>query len=98
MTAPFAKRLKIARVRADLKQYQLGLLAGLNEDQASAKINQYEQGTHVPRFPRLKQLAKALKVPAAYFYAESEDLAELLYHYERLTQAEKQRLLALAKN
>ena len=81
---PFAKRLKEARIRLGLTQQQLGVLAGLDEESASAKMNQYEQGVHIPKFPRLKDLAKALKVPTAYFYAESNELADFLSVYERL--------------
>ena len=91
--APFSKRLKEARSRAGLTQHELGVLAGIEEENASAKMNQYEQGVHLPKFPRLKDLAKALKVPTAYFYAESDDLAELLYTYERLSGRKRQELV-----
>lgn len=96
--APFSKRLKEARMRAGLTQHQLGVLAGIDEDSASAKMNQYEQGVHVPKFDRLKDLAKALKVPTAYFYAESDELAELLYGYERLSVKNKQAIGRLMKS
>lgn len=88
--APFSKRLKEARIRAGLTQHELGVLAGIDEDNASAKMNQYERGVHVPKFPRLKDLAKALQVPTAYFYAESNELADLLYTYEKLSNKKKQ--------
>ena len=91
--SPFSKRLKEARQRAGLTQEQLGLLAGISESNASAKMNQYEQGTHTPKFPRVKELAAALKVPTAYFFAETGDLAELLYGYETLSASEKRALL-----
>ncbi len=61
-------------------------------------MNQYEQGVHIPKFPRLKDLAKALQVPTAYFYAESNDLAELLYAYERLSNKNKQAIAKLIKS
>jgi len=89
-TAAFSKRLKEARTRAGLTQYALGVLAGIAPDNASAKMNQYEQGVHIPKFERLKELAKALNVPAAYFYAESNELAELLYAYETLSNKKRQ--------
>ena len=95
--APFAKRLKEARIRSGLTQQQLGVLAGIDEESASAKMNQYEQGVHIPKFPRLKDLAKALKVPTAYFYAESNELADLLYAYERLNSQSKQAISKLVK-
>ena len=95
--APFSRRLKEARIRAGLTQHELGVLAGLDEDNASAKMNQYEQGVHIPKFPRLKDLAIALKVPTAYFYAESNELAELLFAYEKLSSKNRQALIKLIK-
>ena len=95
--SPFSKRLKEARNRAGLTQQQLGILANLDQDNASAKMNQYEQGVHLPKFPRLQELAKALKVPTAYFYAESDELAELIYVYESLTKKKRKEIEALLK-
>jgi transcriptional regulator with XRE-family HTH domain len=93
VTAPFSKRLKQARERAGLTQHQLGVLANLDEEHAGAKMNQYEKGVHIPKFPRLKDLATALNVPPAYFYADDDELAELLYSYGRLTKAKRRALL-----
>lgn len=95
--APFAKRLKEARTKAGLTQQELGVLAGIDEANASAKMNQYEQGVHIPKFARLKDLAKALKVPTAYFYAESNELAELLQAYEKLSGQNKQAISKLIR-
>ena len=93
--SPFSKRLKEARLRTGLTQHELGVLAGIAEDNASAKMNQYEQGVHLPKFPRLRDLANALKVPTAYFYAESNELAELLYAYDKLSNKNKQAIAKL---
>jgi len=95
--APFSKRLKAARLEAGLTQQELGVLAGIVEENASAKMNQYEQGVHIPKFPQLRNLAKALKVPTAYFYAESDQLAELLYVYETLSRKDQQALAKFIK-
>ena len=80
-----------------LTQQELGVLEGIDEDNAGAKMNQYEQGVHIPKFPRLKDLAKALQVPTAYFYAESDELAEILYAYERLSKKNRNTLVKLIK-
>jgi transcriptional regulator with XRE-family HTH domain len=95
--APFSKRLKEARLRSGLTQHELGVLAGIDAENASAKMNQYEHGVHIPKFPRLKDLAKALQVPTAYFYAESPRLAELLYEYESLSKKQLQTIESLIK-
>ena len=42
-----ALRLKEARLRLGLSQEKLGVLAGIDEFSASARINQYERGKHV---------------------------------------------------
>ncbi|HAT2016930.1 TPA: helix-turn-helix domain-containing protein [Legionella pneumophila] len=79
--SPLPKRLKEARLVAGLSQRQLGIAAGIDEFSASPRINQYETGKHTPDFTTLKQLAKVLSVPTAYFYAEENDLAELIKHF-----------------
>lgn len=91
--SPLNKRLKEARLRAKLTQEKLGILAEIDESNASAKVNQYEQGTHIPKYPRLKDFAAALGIPTAYFYAESDDLAELIYCYGKLSDKKKAQLL-----
>ena len=40
------------------------------------------------------RLATALKVPAAYLFAEDERLARMILAFEQLSAAEKDRLLA----
>ena len=95
--APFSNRLKQARIKAGLTQQELGVLAGIDADNASAKMNQYEQGVHIPKFPRLQDLASALKVPTAYFYAESDELAEFLYAYQKLSKKNRQVLAKIIK-
>ena len=94
--SPIKKRLKEARLRAGLTQEKLGILAGIDENNASAKMNQYERGTHIPKYPRLKELANALSLPSAYFYAETDELAELIYLFSRLKTKDKQKLLQQA--
>jgi DNA-binding XRE family transcriptional regulator len=43
-----AKRLKEARLLAGISQKKLGIKAGIDEFTASARINQYEKGAHMP--------------------------------------------------
>lgn len=73
-----AKRLREARERAGLSQKALGIAAGIDEFSASPRMNQYERGKHVPDLLTLQNLAAVLTVPVPYFYAEDEQLAELL--------------------
>jgi len=74
-------RLKQARLAAGLSQKQLGIEAGIDPFVASTRINRYELGVHEPDFLTACNLAKALKVPAAFLYASEDDVADLLFRY-----------------
>lgn len=92
----FARRLKAARGRAGMTQVQLGVGAGIDEASASARINQYERGKHWPDFGTVKRLAAVLRVPAAYFYAEEDALAELVIRYHALKGKRRKELVDYA--
>ncbi|WP_096198587.1 helix-turn-helix transcriptional regulator [Enterobacter hormaechei] len=74
-------RLKAARLKAGLSQQKLGILAGIDEATASARMNQYEKGIHTPDFVLACKLAEVLNIPACYFYTVEDDLAEYIYSY-----------------
>lgn len=76
-------RLKEARLKAGLSQQQLGVLAGIDEATASARMNQYERGVHTPDFELVCRLAAVLNTPASYFYTVEDDLAEIILIYAR---------------
>lgn len=88
--SPLCKRLKEARLSAKLSQKQLGIAAGMDEFSASARMNHYEIGRHAPDYSTLKRIACVLDLPEAYFYAESDDLAEVIKIFSRLNQKEKE--------
>lgn len=88
-----SKRLKEARVRADLSQKQLGIRAGINEFSASARINQYERGKHTPDFSTVERLAKVLKTPTPFFYCRDDDLAEWILAHKQLPKVQRQTIL-----
>ncbi|MDO8270450.1 MAG: helix-turn-helix transcriptional regulator [Gammaproteobacteria bacterium] len=93
----FSARLKQARMAAGLSQERLGVLAGIEEASASARMNQYEKGKHNPDFSVVERIAKVLDVPEAYFYAKSDDVAELLIAFHRSSESKRQLLLDAAK-
>lgn len=76
--SPLPKRLKEARLSANLSQKELGIAAGIDQFSASPRINQYETGKHSSDFLTVKNLASVLSVPTAFFYAEEDDLAEII--------------------
>lgn len=94
---PIHKRLKEARLAKGISQKKLGIAAGIDEFVASARMNQYEVGKHVPDFAILEKIAKVLKIPTAYFYTNDDVLAELIGIYGNLTVNNKKELLKSAK-
>jgi len=91
--SPLCKRLKEARRLSGFSQKKLGMEAGMDEFSASARMNHYEQGRHAPEYSTLKRIATVLKLPVAYFYAESDELAESIMLFDKLSLSEKNRLL-----
>lgn len=90
---PFCKRLKEARLAAKLSQKKLGIAAGMDEFSASARMNHYEKGRHTPDYSTLKRIAKILKVPTAYFYAESDELARWIKLFSQIKKTERTTLI-----
>lgn len=93
--SPVCIRLKEARLLAKLSQKKLGIEAGMDQFSASARMNHYEIGRHTPDFSTLKRIASVLNLPVAYFYAESDELAELIHIFHKLEKP--QQLLLLKK-
>jgi len=87
-----AKRLKQARERAgDLSQARLGTRAGIISG-ASTRMSQYENGIHNPNLLMVKRIGEALNIPAAYFYCEDDELADLILKFSALGMAQRERL------
>lgn len=91
--SPLCKRLKEARLAAGLSQKKLGIAAGMDEFSASARMNHYEIGRHTPDYKTLKRIAKILKLPVAYFYAETDELAELISLLHQMKKSDKTTLI-----
>ena len=89
-----SKRIKEARLRAGLSQEQLGIQIGIDPASASARMNRYELGKRVPDFDLVSRLADELRLPAAYFYAATDDEAELLMKFHQLSQVEREKVMA----
>ncbi|MBN3745772.1 helix-turn-helix transcriptional regulator [Burkholderia sp. Se-20373] len=98
VTSVFSKRLKQARLRTDLTQEQLGILAGIDEFSASARVNQYEKGKHAPTVQTSQRLARALLIPTSFLYEEDDLLANLLLIAGRLSREKKRALVAAAES
>lgn len=86
----WGRRLKEARLKAGLSQKQLGIQAGLDQFVASTRINRYELGVHKADFQIATRLAAVLDVPAAYFYAENDELADWILLYSKLNNRQRE--------
>lgn len=80
----FTKRFKQARKAEKLTQEKLGIAIGLDEFVASSRINRYEKGVHLPDLTTLNNIAIALDVPPAYFFAD-EELAQIILNSQNKT-------------
>jgi transcriptional regulator with XRE-family HTH domain len=89
----FSRRLKEVRLDMALSQKSLGILAGIDEFAASARINRYEKGVHQASIEVVRHLAKVLEVPVAYFYTEDDELASLVRLWPKLDQEKKKNIL-----
>lgn len=65
-TAPFAVRIRDARIEAKMTQTQLASATGF----ALRTIQAWEQGTRSPRAMALRALARELDKPLLWFYGE----------------------------
>lgn len=95
--SPISKRLKEARLLAGISQKQLGIAAGIDEFVASARMNQYETGKHTPEYSVLATIAKVLELPAAYFYANDDVLAEIIGVYAKLDASGRRKVLKVVR-
>lgn len=89
-------RLREARERAGISQKQLGIKAGLDPSVASARINQYETGKHLPHVSTAQQLAKVLGVPTPYLYADDDALAAWILAYAHVSPTTRRSIIKSA--
>jgi transcriptional regulator with XRE-family HTH domain len=93
LTHPLPERLRQARSRKEMSQQKLGEALGLDPNNASARMNQYERGKHTPDFTTLKRMAVILDVPVPFFYCEDDQDAAVIAAIHRLTLEQKTSVL-----
>jgi transcriptional regulator with XRE-family HTH domain len=79
----FSRRLRQAREATGLSQKGLGIEIGLDPGVASARINRYEQGVHLPDIDTAQRLADRLQVPLPYLFTDDDDLAQMILNHAR---------------
>jgi transcriptional regulator with XRE-family HTH domain len=82
----FTKRLKEARKFAGIAQDRLGVLIGLDEHSASARISRYESGVHQPPIQISQLIAEQLSVPLAYLYCDNDREAKIILKIKKLRE------------
>jgi transcriptional regulator with XRE-family HTH domain len=82
-----ALRLRQARESIGLPQDKLGVLIGLDEGCASARISRYESGIHQPPLKIVSLLAMKLNVPLAYLFCEDDTMAKIILKLSKLDKA-----------
>jgi len=90
-------RLRSARLQAGWSQEKLGVFAGIEEGTVSARMSGYEAGKHTPAPLILQRIADALQIPAPYFYAKDDGLAELIRCYGQLTGEGQETIIETAR-
>ncbi len=85
--------MRQARERLGLPQDQLGVLIGIDEHSASARMSRYESGVHEAPIATARLLAKVLNVPLAYLYCDDENLAEILLAASQLPIEDRMSML-----
>ena len=56
----------------------LGTAIGIDEASTSARMSQYETGKHQIEYSILRKFADYFSVSVAYFYADDDELAEMI--------------------
>lgn len=68
------------------------MLIGLEEGSAGIRISRYENNIHEPAVGISIAIAKALNVPLAYLYCESDVLADVVVNLAKLSLTELQKI------
>lgn len=89
----FANRLRAARLSAGLTQEALGVATGIAAEVARTRINRYERGVNECDLRTAKKLADVLGLPLAALFADTDEIAELLAVFSKLSAGEQKALL-----
>ena len=77
-----------------MSQRALGAMLGIAKQTGSVRINRYEQQVNKADMDTAGELARALDVPLAYLFAQSDDLAEMILAFSKLNKAERAKVVA----
>ncbi len=78
------RRIRALREELAWSQEKLGVVIGIDESSARARISRYELGVHEPPFPSVRLIANVLNAPLSYLYCEDDRIALLLLKLHRM--------------
>ena len=81
------RRMRSRREELGWSQEKVGVLIGIDESSARARISRYELGTHEAPVKTARQIAEALGVPLAFLYCEDDEIAGILVQLSKLKPA-----------
>ena len=93
----YGHRLRQARKAAGWTQPELGRCLDVDPATAAVRISRYENGQHMPDGPTADALAKALRLPQAWFYAETDAIAEAILLLSRMPKAKQALAVAMLR-
>lgn len=88
------RRMRSRREELGWSQEKVGVLIGIDESSARARISRYELGTHEPPIKTARQIAETLSVPLAYLYCEDDEVAQALVLLSELEPAVRKKTLS----
>jgi len=81
-----------------MTQQKLGEILGIDPNNASARMNQYERGKHTPDYTTLMRIANILDVSVSYFYCEDDQEAAIIIATHRLSAEQKSSVLGFVES
>lgn len=88
------RRMRSRREELGWSQEKVGVLIGIDESSARARISRYELGTHEAPVKTARHIAEALGVPLAYLYCEDDEVALLLVALKALKPLARKQILS----
>lgn len=88
------RRMRSRREELGWSQEKVGVLIGIDESSARARISRYELGTHEAPVNTARRIAMALGAPLEYLYCEDDDVAALLITLSKLSPAARKQAVS----
>lgn len=94
------RRIRAARLARGWTQAQLGeLVFGVDDPNTTApRVSRWERGMHKPDLDTIEELAKVLELPAAYFVATPDVVAEAILLIAQLSPRRQKEALQLLRD